>query len=200
EAERTARALVGSDPRAEIHVFTDGAFVPGRVVETNDPRVRWVRFGQRSQNVGITNLSVRKSYAGSYEYQAFVSLVNYTPQSQTFEFSLELDGKTLAERSVTLEPSVRRSVVLPFSHGGGGAVAARLHINDDLASDNVAWAVLPPPRKIAVTLVSPGNLFLEKVLKTDPQVALDVKTPDQYQGGMGDADVVIIDTATPARV
>ena len=51
--------------------------------------------------------------------------------------------------------------------------------------------MLPPPRKIAVLLVSAGNLFLEKVLKTDPQVALEVKTPDQYQGGMGEADVVI---------
>jgi uncharacterized membrane protein len=200
EAVRTARALVGTDQRAEIHVFTDGAFPPGRLAESNDPRVRWVGIGRRSQNVGITNLSVRKSYAGSFEYQAFVSLVNYTPESQTFDFSLELDGKTLAEKSVTLEPSVRRSVVLPFSHSGGGAVAARLHIDDDLASDNVAWAVLPPPRKIAVALVSPGNLFLEKVLRTDPQVALDVKTPDQYQGGMGEADVVVLDSVSPARV
>jgi len=155
---------------------------------------------RRSNNVGITNLSVRKSYAGSFDYQAYVSLVNYTPEPRTFNFTLELDGKTLAERSVTMEPSVRRSVVLPFSHNGGGAVAARLQIDDDLAADNVAWAVLPPPRKIAVTLVSPGNLFLEKVLKTDPQVALDVKTPDQYQGGMGDADVVVLDSASPARV
>ncbi|HEU5196406.1 MAG TPA: BatA and WFA domain-containing protein, partial [Methylomirabilota bacterium] len=200
EAVRTARALVGADPRAEIHVFTDGAYTLPKSLETSDPRVRWVSIGRRSNNVGITNLSVRKSYANSFEYQAFVSLVNYTPEAQTFDFSLEVDGRSLAEKSVTLEPSVRRSVVLPFTHNGGGAVAARLHINDDLASDNVAWAVLPPPRKIAVTLVSPGNLFLEKVLKTDPQVALDVKTPDQYQGGMGDADVVVIDTATPARV
>ncbi|HXD97805.1 MAG TPA: VWA domain-containing protein [Candidatus Acidoferrum sp.] len=200
EAVRTARALVGTDPRAEIHVYTDGAFPPGRLGDTSDARVRWVGVGRRSNNVGVTNLSVRKSYAGSFDYQAYVSLVNYTAEPQTFNFTLELDGKTLAERSVTMEPSVRRSVVLPFSHNGGGAVAARLQINDDLAADNVAWAVLPPPRKIAVTLVSPGNLFLEKVLKTDPQVALDVKTPDQYQGGMGDADVVVLDSSSPARV
>jgi uncharacterized membrane protein len=200
EGVRTARALVGSDPRAEIHVFTDGAFGPGRGVDGSDPRVRWIGIGRRSHNVGITNLSVRKSYAGSFDYQAYVSLVNYTPQPQTFNFTLELDGRSLAERSVTLEPSVRRSVVLPFSHSGGGAVSARLQINDDLAADNVAWAVLPPPRKIAVTLVSPGNLFLEKVLKTDPQVALEVKTPEQYEGGMGEADVVVLDSASPARV
>ncbi|HEX6212136.1 MAG TPA: VWA domain-containing protein [Methylomirabilota bacterium] len=200
EGVRTARALVGSDPRAEIHVFTDGALGPGRGVDGSDPRVRWVAIGRRSHNVGITNLSVRKSYAGSFDYQAYVSLVNYTPEPQTFTFTLELDGKSLAERSVTLEPSVRRSVVLPFSHNGGGAVSARLRINDDLAADNVAWAVLPPPRKIAVTLVSPGNLFLEKVLKTDPQVALEVMTPEQYQGGMGEADVVVLDSSSPSRV
>ena len=145
EAVRTARALVGADPRAEIHVFTDGAYTLASSAETTDPRVHWIGIGRRSQNVGITNLSVRKSYANSFEYQAFVSLVNYTPEPQTFDFSLEVDGRALAEKSVTMEPSVRRSVVLPFSHNGGGAVAARLHIKDDLDSDNVAWAVLPPP-------------------------------------------------------
>jgi uncharacterized membrane protein len=60
--------------------------------------------------------------------------------------------------------------------------------------------VLPRPRKIDVLLVSPGNLFLEKVLKTDPQVSLQSKTPDQYQGGMGDADIVVIDSQSPPRV
>jgi uncharacterized membrane protein len=200
EAVRTARALVGADPRAEIHVFTDGAFAPLTGEVAADPRVRWVGVGRGSHNVGITSLSVRKTYSGSFEYQAFLSLVNYSPEARTFDFTLEVDGRPLAERSVTLEPSVRRSIVLPFSHGGGGTVVARLRIQDDLAADNVAHAVLPPPRKIAVALVSPGNLFLEKVLRTDPQVTLEVKTPEEYQGGMGEADVVVLDSASPAKV
>jgi uncharacterized membrane protein len=200
EAVRTARALVGTDAAAEIHVFTDGAFALGATPETTDPRVRWVGVGRRSQNVGITSLSIRKNYFGSFDYQAFLSLANYTPEAQTFAFTLELDGKPIAEKSVTLEPSVRRAVALPFSHGGGGTVTARLKIDDDLAADNVAYAVLPPPRKIAVTLVSPGNLFLEKVLRTDPQVTVDVRTPDQYAGGMGEADVVVLDSVSPSRV
>jgi uncharacterized membrane protein len=200
ETVRTARALVAADPRAEIHVFTDGAFVLPPGPETSDPRVRWIGVGRRSQNVGITNLSIRKAYFGSFDYQAFVSLVNFTAEPQTFTFTLELDRQTIAEKQVTLEPSVRRSVVLPFSHGGGGTVTARLGIDDDLAVDDVAYAVLPPPRKIGVLLVSPGNLFLEKVLRTDPQVALEVKTPEEYAGGMADADVVVLDSITPPRV
>ncbi|HEV8474186.1 MAG TPA: VWA domain-containing protein [Methylomirabilota bacterium] len=200
EAIRTARALVGADPRAEIHVFTDGAFNVTAMAEMSDPRVRWVGVGRRGNNVGIVSLAIRKNYYGSFEYQAFVSLVNHSPESQTFDFTLAVEGRTLAEKSVTLEPSVRRSIVLPFSQQGGGTVIARINVNDDLATDNVAYAVIPPPKKIAVTLVSAGNLFLEKVLKTDPTVALEVKTPDQYQGGMGEADVVVLDSTTPPKV
>src|SRR5204862_104862 len=156
--------------------------------------------GRRSQNVGITNLAIRRSSFGSADYQAFVSLVNYSPEPQTFAFALELDGRTIAEKDVTLEPSVRRSIVLPFGHGGGGVVTARLRIDDDLTVDDVAYAVLPPPRKMNVLLVSPGNLFLEKVLRTDPQVSLEVRTSDQYAGGMAEADVAVLDSVTPPRV
>ncbi len=200
EALRTARALVGIDPRAEIHVFTDGAFVMGQTPEMTDPRIRWVGVGRRGYNVGIVSLSIRKTYYGSFGYQAFVSLVNHSPEAQTFDFALSIDDQMIAEKSLTLEPSVRRSIVLPFAHQGGGTVTAKIGVNDDLATDNVAYAVIPPPKKIAVTLVSPGNLFLEKVLRTDPTVALEVKTPEQYQGGMGEADVVVLDSSAPPKV
>ena len=200
EALRTARALVGTDPRAEIHVFTDGAFVMGQTAEMTDPRIRWVGVGRRGYNVGIVSLAIRKTYYGGFGYQAFVSLVNHSPVAQTFDFALSLDDQTIAEKPLTLEPNVRRSIVLPFTHQGGGTVTAKIGVSDDLATDNVAYAVIPPPKKIAVTLVSPGNLFLEKVLRTDPTVALEVKTPEQYQGGMGDADVVVLDSSTPPKV
>ena len=200
DAVRTARALIGDDSRARIHVFTDGAYPPAQAPDANDARIRWHAVGRASHNIGITNLSVRKNYYGTFDFQAFVSLVNYTPTTQSFSFKLAIGDAQIAEKSVTLEPSVRRSVVVPFSHTGGGTLVARLSVSDDLEADNTSWAVLPPPRKIKVLLVSPGNLFLEKVLKTDPQVELEVKAADQYQGGMGEADVVVIDSFNPPRV
>ena len=200
EGVRTARALVGADPQAEIHVFTDGAHPRALEAQGNDVRIRWVGVGQRSNNVGITGLSVRRNYFGTHNTQAFMSVANYASEPQTFSLTLTLDGETLAERTLTLEPSVRRAVVVPFTDPGGGIVRLRLNASDDLAADNVAYAVLPPQRQIAVLLVSPGNLFLEKALKTDPQVKLDVKKPEEYQGGMDGADVVILDSASPSRV
>jgi Ca-activated chloride channel homolog len=200
DAIRTARALVGDDQTAEIHVFTDGAFALPENAETADPRVRWTGVGRRGHNVGITSLAVRKNYYGSFDYQAFLSLVNYTAQTQTFPLTLTIGGDTIARKPVTLEPNVRRSVIVPFSHAGGGVLNARIAIDDDLDSDNVANAVLPPPRKIQVLLVSPGNLFVEKVLKTDPHVDLEVVTPEEYPGGMGSFDVVVVDSTNPTRV
>jgi Ca-activated chloride channel homolog len=200
DAVRTARGLVGDDPSAEIHVFTDGAWTRTAIPEFDDPRLRWVGVGQGGQNVGITGLAIRKAFYGAFDYQAFISFVNSTSSAQDFRFSIELDERKIAERAVKLEPNVRRSVIVPFSHSGGGTVTVRLHTADDLAADNTASAVLPAPRKLLVLLVSPGNLFLEKVLKTDPYVSLEVRTPDQYQGGLADADVVVVDSAPVPKV
>jgi uncharacterized membrane protein len=200
EGIRTARALVGQDPRAEIHVFTDGAHPEALPAQGDDARVRWTGVGQRSNNVGITSLAVRRNYFGSYNSQAFLSVANFSAEPRTFSLTLTLDDETLAEKTLTLDPEVRRSVVVPFSDQGGGVVRARLNVSDDLEADNVAYAVIPPPRSIAVLLVSPGNLFLEKALKTDPQVTLEVRQPDAYQGGMAGFDVVVLDSASPQRI
>jgi Ca-activated chloride channel homolog len=200
DAVRTARGLVGDDPSAEIHVFTDGAWTPTVTPEFDDPRLRWVGVGRGGQNVAITGLAIRKPHYGAFDYQAFVSLVNSSNSVQEFTLSMELDQRKLAEKPIRLEPNVRRSVIVPFTHTGGGTVTVRLRAEDDLAADNTASAVLPAPRKLSVLLVSPGNLFLEKVLKTDPSVALDVRTPDQYQGGMADADVVVVDSVPVTKV
>jgi len=200
EAIRTARALVGQDPRAEIHVFTDGAHPAAIQAQGDDVRVRWVGTGRRSNNVGVTSLSVRRNYFGTFNSQAFLSVVNYSAEPQTFAFTLTLDGEALAEKSLTLEPAVRRAVVVPFGDPGGGVVRLRLNVSDDLASDDVAYAVLPPARTIDVLLVSPGNLFLEKALKTDRQVKLETRKPEEYQGGMDNFDVVVLDSVSPQRL
>src|SRR5207249_1037298 len=73
-------------------------------------------------------------------------------------------------------------------------------VSDDLAADDVAYAVIPPVRAITVLLVSPGNLFLEKELSTDPQVKLEVRKPDAYQGGMETFDVVVLDGVSPTKL
>jgi Ca-activated chloride channel family protein len=200
EGLRTTRALVGSDPRAEIHVFTDGAHPEAVKAQGEDVRVRWIGVGRRSQNVGITSLAVRRNYFGNYNSQAFFSVGNFSGERQSLSLRLTLDDEVLTERTLTLDPQVRRAIVVPFSEQRGGVVKLKLDVSDDLDADNIAYAVIPPPRTISVLLVSPGNLFLEKVLHTDPQVKLEVRKPDAYQGGMEGYDVVVVDSVSPAKL
>jgi uncharacterized membrane protein len=200
EGIRTARALVGADPRAEIHVFTDGAHPEAVKGQGDDVRVRWTGTGLRSQNVGITSLAVRRNYFGAHNSQAFFSVGNFSSERQNLSLRLTLDDEVLAERTLTLDPQVRRAITVPFSEQRGGVLRLRLDVADDLTADNTAYAVLPPPRTISVLLVSPDNLFLEKVLRTDPQVQLEVRKPEAYQGGMEGFDVVVVDSVSPQRL
>ena len=198
DALRISKALIGEDARAEIHVFTDGAL--SRPPHTDDDRVQWTAVGKSDDNVGITHLAVRRTYQSGSSYEAFLTLGNFSSRERSFSFAVTVDDRTIADRQVTLPPNVRRSLVLPFRHTGSARVSARLKVDDRFDVDNVAYAVLPPPNKISVVLVSPGNLFLEKVLRADPEVTLQVRQPNQYQGGMGDADVVVLDSVTPSKV
>ena len=92
DAIRTARALVGPDPRAEIHVFTDGAHPDSVKGQADDVRVRWVGVGQRGRNVAITNLAIRRNYFGAFDSQAFLSVVNFSDEAQTLSFTLHIDS------------------------------------------------------------------------------------------------------------
>src|SRR5262249_10979933 len=135
-----------------------------------------------------------------YEQQAFLSLTNFSEERLTFPLVVSIDGRTVSEQTITLDPQVKRNVIVPFTHQGGGQVRVEAQIKDDLDADNVVYGIMPAPRKIKVLLVSPGNLFLEKALKSDPQVMLETKARSEYAGGMGAFDVVVLDSVSPPKV
>ena len=56
----------------------------------------------------------------------------------------------------------------------GGRLRAWIDRADALPADNTAWAILPRRARQKVTLVTPGNLFLEKVFEAIPLVDLEV--------------------------
>jgi Ca-activated chloride channel homolog len=201
EAVRTALTMVPPlDRRVRIQVLTDGAFDPAQVREFPDPRVRWISTGSGSRNVGITQFALRKSYYGIYDHQAFLSLTNFSGERLQFPLVVSIDGKTVSEQEIALDPQVKRNVIVPFSHQGGGQIKVEIAIQDDLEADNVVYGIVPAARKLKVLLVSPGNLFLEKALKADPQVVLETKTPSEYSGGMSTYDVVVLDSTSPPKV
>lgn len=200
EAFRLAQANLQQGGRtAVVHVFTDGAFESPIVPDLGGAAIRWHLFGQRGHNIGITAFDVRKTYFGAVDYQAFLSVANYSNQEATFDLVLTLDGKRLKTERVTLSPEVKRSLVIPFTHGAGGILRAEISAGDDLAVDNQAMAVIPPPYPVRVLLISSGNAFLEKALAAAPQLQVEKGTPDLLSKAT-QYDVVIIDNIAVKRV
>ena len=79
-------------------------------------------------------------------------------------------------------------------------MTARLDTTDALASDNVAYAVLPvePPKR--VLLVTKGNWFLEKLLAADQSIAFELLTPDAFTPALASKfDAVVLDDFLPAN-
>ena len=200
DAFRLAQANLQQRGRtAAVQVFTDGAFDPPSIPDLGGAAIRWHRFARHGRNIGITAFETRKTHFGAFEYQAFLSVANYSNETATFELVLTLDGKTLKVEHVTLGPEVKRSFVIPFTHDAGGILQAEVSAEDDLGVDNRAVAVIPPPRPLKVLLVSPGNAFLEKALAADPQVQVDAGTLDWLEKAAG-YDAVILDNVPAKKV
>ena len=185
---------------AALEVYTDGAFDAPPVPELPGATLRWHQFGSPGKNVGITALEARKTYFGTADYQAFVSVANYSEQTVTFDLRLTLEGRNLRTERVTLGSETKRSFVAPFTDQRGGILKAEIGIDDDLALDNQAWAVIPQPRPRNVLFIGKGNPFIEKALTADPEVKLTRGTPETLDRLAPAADVIIIDSVPIQRV
>jgi uncharacterized membrane protein len=184
---------------AAVEVFSDGAFEAPEAPDLGGAALHWHRFGQRGRNIGMTAFEARKTFFGASDHQAFLSVANYSGESATFDLRLTLEGRTIRTERVTLASELKRSFVFPFVDQEGGTLKAEILQRDDLAADNVALAVIPPPRPLTVLLVSQGNAFLEKALAADPQVKVLTGTADALDKPLA-ADVVILDGVQVKRL
>lgn len=184
--------LRGTGPPAAVEVFTDGAFDPAGLPALEGAALTWHAFGRRGENVGITAFEVRKTHFGRQELQAFLGLTNFGSAPADFDLRLALDGRPIRTERVRLGPAVRRAFVFPFAQGEGGLLTAEIARDDDLAADNRAAAVIPPPRPIRVLLIGQGSPFLEKALAADRQVQVETGSVEALAAPVRQ-DVVILD-------
>ena len=197
-----------------------------------------LNVGTRADNVGIIAMDARRSYERPEILEVAATVQNFGPDPITFDAVLYVDGDNLDVQTVELPGAPRADVngaspsadgnpvggasddasdaadtiqVIafdPVEFSGGGVVEVALRTQDALDADNRAWTVVPSPRHVRVLLVTPGNLFLEKVLGTLP---LDFETmtaaeyeaaPDEklLDGQRSTFDVVIMDTHSTDRL
>ncbi len=206
-ALRFATDTLRGHEKAEIIVLSDGALGPAHDalgdVHVGDTKVSWVKLGERGDNAGITQFSVRRYPLDKSRYEVMIEVTNTHDQPKEIELSLLGDGDLVDVTKLRLGPNERLPRFYPNLSGASRALEARLRnadgSRDDLPADDVAFALLPERRRVRVQAVTVGNTYLDAALLLDEY--LDVKTvaPSAYPAP-GKFDVTIFDGVAPKRV
>lgn len=183
---------------AEIILFSDGAFPPASVQLSPSTRCKFVKLGTRSRNAGIVALDIRRPPENSKEFQVFATVRNYSDEPLKGRLEVSNSGKLVDAKDIELAPHGDSPQIFSNAQLHDGHVELRLAVEDDLDSDNVAYAVIAPPRKKSLVLVSAGNYFLERMLTQDSSHQFEIikVSPSQFRVGQK-ADVFIFDGVMP---
>lgn len=151
-------------------------------------------FGSKAANLGITQFQVRRSLIDPIGYEILIAVLNASPAEVKCRIELELAGVPIDILPLTLKPEEAWSRSLEKTSLEGGRLTAKLTQIEPadtakakskpagiaaplngLTTDDAAWAVLPEREIQRVMLVTPGNLFLQKVLEANPLVQVEVR-------------------------
>jgi len=158
----------------DIIVISDGALPALSMPASFQLPIHLISIGERCDNAGITMMSVRRRLSGTSDFDGLITIKNYSARPRTCPLELWLNsGKSdqlIDAYDVTVPANGEKTEVLREVPANGGVLRAKLDIHDDLQLDNTAQLVLPNADPIAVTLATPGNLFLKTALSLDPAV------------------------------
>jgi hypothetical protein len=188
-AVELADQLLGDAPNGQVIVFTDQA-TPKNTKPDNEPKkataVEYRAFGSNASNVGITQFQTRRSVVDAVGYELLVEVRNASDQPIQCRLEIELDERPVDIFPLKLQPNETWSRTLEKTSLEGGALKASLSKfetdqgedrskNNRLDVDDIAWAILPDRVIQPVLIVSPGNLFLQKVFEANPLVRVTVQ-------------------------
>jgi hypothetical protein len=185
--------------KTHVHLLTDAAYAPYNFAPPTETAFAVFQAGTARENIGITAFQARPLPDSPGDFEVYFEVLNAGDQAVRAPYELRAGTRLVDAGELILAPNAReRRTIRQFSRQGG-ELSLRLAHADPLLLDNAAFAVLPPVRPITVALVTPGNLFLEQALATDPGIALEVLPPGAYDEAKIFADVVVFDAvAQPA--
>ena len=196
EAVAVARRLLDGHENAKVVILSDGCF-EGAEESTGDDLLL-ERFGTGAGNVAITRFQVRRSLLDPIGYQVFVEVRNLSDSEIDTRLELTLDEEIVDVIPLKLAADKTWTRVFDQTSAAGGELRATIERADALAVDNTAVAILPTRDRIPVLLVSPGHLFLERVLVANPLV--DLKVAAEPPSRVDPGTIVVYHRQTPAVV
>ncbi len=172
--------------------------------------VRHQVFATDAANVGVIQFQARRSFVAPIGYEILAKVRNASGAPVKARLELELDDVPVDVIPLSLKANEEWSRVIEKTSLEGGLLKASLtqitSEADDgnnaentnstenmslnwLTTDDAAWAIVPPRLVQRVLIVSPGNLFLQKVFEANPlvQVMTTNEIPDQWP-----ADTIVV--------
>ncbi|MFG0274436.1 MAG: BatA and WFA domain-containing protein [Phycisphaerales bacterium] len=200
------QGLVTTGPVAALHLYSDGRIADAlqAVVPAQSP-LTYHRVGgaEPGANASVTAIRAERAYDNPDLVSIFAG-VQREADASPVDVELVLDGRVVAVRAVDLlegtEPGdpATGGVVFTINRPRGGLARVRIVGDDALAVDNEASVVVPDAQRVAVGLVTSGNLFLQSALEGLNLSRLVVMTAEEMATPAGretlDAlDVVVLD-------
>lgn len=168
-------------------------------------------------NVAVGAISVQRPYDRPSSVEVFISLLNFNRTPISVDIQLSRDGAALGiqetelsaaefdEATGNLQPARRNVVFTPFEETQGAVIEVALLRDDNLAADNIAQVVVPPPKKLVVALVAAKSFVLRTVLEGMPQIRkLDLLSEAQFESLSAEAraeyDAIVLDNYAPKEL
>ncbi len=214
--QRALNSLTPHDTRTDI--ATAYALAQGKAAEVDRPLIvivsdmsgisqdlfskpkyplKFLQVGEPDKNVAITDFTVAgmTQTAQGTGVNAFLVVKNFLPKPVTINVEFDVDGQLADVRSIEVDGGARTSKLfkdVPYgpAQGAPGVLEAKLQYEDDLALDNVAYAI-PSAEQIMTVLQVGDDPFLTLALGGLPGIRLFKIKQDQYQPG-GNFDLTFL--------
>lgn len=168
DALRLAEQIAKAERDAGIVVIGDGGGPSVTSDTTLNAALRFVGVGRASDNVGIVAMNTRSIQAGARR-ELFASVANFGQSNRDLSLELKIEGKLVDARRVTVDAGGRSGLIFDSLLPSGGLAELKLIIEDDLAADDVAYAVVPDARRTRVGVAS-DNQFLLQALAANAEL------------------------------
>ena len=209
---------------ATVYVLSDGQLARGEDLSLRGGDLRYVRVcgdpvAAPVDNLAIVQLTARRDPMRPQRAQVNATLANYGAQPVATHLTLSVEAAPAGNGApggdgAAAAHGTPGTIVVPFPMvAPGPALVSVAHDHaDQLAADDSAALLLAPPVQVQVLLVTSGNGFLERALRSAMVRKLVVRTPAEYEHedpqrlrrGWGGADegfdLIVFDAFSPPGV
>lgn len=195
EALKMADSLTRDNRMAEVHLFSDGAAEGFAELQRSGLPLIYHRMGQEANNAGIVNLDLRPNPEDPSQRALFVAVSNAGLNPRDGVVELRFNGQLIETKPFTIGPTNTVPMVFVVAQERDGVFEVRLDGGDDLPADDQARVISQLPQPIRVLLVTRGNRYLERALRSAGPVDLTVAST--LTDSQPAVDVVVLDGVTP---